>query len=257
MLRDFLQRQIEAQLRNMLQEDLPVMIHNLSTRYIQKEEKKKEEQERQQKLERQQSLNTTTITPIIMQRFRSIPSISTCPELDSYSFHHGRVSSINSSVYTPTLSLNEEDDDLSITSSINTSAYSDTYFNSAPMTAANLFTHNRQYQVGIHPLLPKSCHPPKPADVQSETEFSLISNIYADDADAPWYAIEGPDLNPSCIYNNIIQNAITLSPQENALIAQFSRLTNVHHTLSPLTETISHFTFRSLPHVKKTTTQFG
>ncbi|OAC98417.1 hypothetical protein MUCCIDRAFT_149818, partial [Mucor lusitanicus CBS 277.49] len=33
-LRDFLQRQIEAQLRNLLQEDLPVMIHNLSLRYI-------------------------------------------------------------------------------------------------------------------------------------------------------------------------------------------------------------------------------
>lgn len=39
-LRNYLQRVIEEQLRKLFQEDLPVMIHNLSLRYI--EEKKEQ-----------------------------------------------------------------------------------------------------------------------------------------------------------------------------------------------------------------------
>jgi hypothetical protein len=44
---------------------------------------------------------------------------------------------------------------------------------------------------------------------------------------------------------------IVLRPSENAMAAKLSQLTNVNYTLSPLTENVRYFTFRSLPHVRK------
>lgn len=67
-VRNFLQREIEKQLRNLFQEDLPVMIHNLSLRYLQSEQEKQKKQQReerlkQQRLERIKKRRMTTSSP--------------------------------------------------------------------------------------------------------------------------------------------------------------------------------------------------
>ncbi|ORX61949.1 hypothetical protein DM01DRAFT_1331424 [Hesseltinella vesiculosa] len=53
-VRNFLQREIEKQLRNLFQEDLPVMIHNLSLRHIQNEQEKAKKQQQEERLKAQQ-----------------------------------------------------------------------------------------------------------------------------------------------------------------------------------------------------------
>ncbi|ORZ25654.1 hypothetical protein BCR42DRAFT_400620 [Absidia repens] len=53
-VRNFLQREIEKQLRNLFQEDLPVMIHNLSLRHIQSEQEKTKKQQQEARLKAQQ-----------------------------------------------------------------------------------------------------------------------------------------------------------------------------------------------------------
>ncbi|KAG0163703.1 ERMES complex subunit [Apophysomyces sp. BC1034] len=52
-VRNFLQREIEKQLRNLFQEDLPVMIHNLSLRHIQSEQEKAKKQQQEERLKMQ------------------------------------------------------------------------------------------------------------------------------------------------------------------------------------------------------------
>ncbi|KAI7849296.1 hypothetical protein BDC45DRAFT_546977 [Circinella umbellata] len=49
-VRNFLQREIEKQLRNLFQEDLPVMIHNLSLRHLQSEQEKQKKQQQEERL---------------------------------------------------------------------------------------------------------------------------------------------------------------------------------------------------------------
>ena len=53
-VRSFLQREIENQLRNLFQEDLPVMIHNLSLRHIQSEQEKASKQQHEEWVKAQQ-----------------------------------------------------------------------------------------------------------------------------------------------------------------------------------------------------------
>ncbi|KAK4521750.1 Queuine tRNA-ribosyltransferase catalytic subunit 1 [Mucor velutinosus] len=53
-VRSFLQREIENQLRNLFQEDLPVMIHNLSLRHIQNEQEKASKQQHEEWVKAQQ-----------------------------------------------------------------------------------------------------------------------------------------------------------------------------------------------------------
>ncbi|CEP13709.1 hypothetical protein [Parasitella parasitica] len=322
-LRDFLQRQIEAQLRNLLQEDLPAMIHNLSLRYIQSEEEKKKQKEqlerRQKLLQQQQNQETLSIssepllplrrafsswsmasTPLTapLMRARSSTCYSddlTLPELDAN--YPLTPTSLSSSLYTPltgTFDLNDEyssyDDYLVATPTTPATTMMSTVFGSglnaafsksnttfdltggcrtAPMTVANLFTHNRQYnngktnQLGISPLFHKDYHPmaammyaAQQQDTLSETSLSTpsMADIYCE-ADAPWYAVEGPEIGPSHIIpsetNFMDDKAIILRPSENNMALKLSMLTSVNYTLSPLTESISNFTFRSLPHVRK------
>ncbi|KAI8646803.1 hypothetical protein BD408DRAFT_479747 [Parasitella parasitica] len=319
-LREFLQRQIEAQLRNLFQEDLPAMIHNLSLRYLQSEEEKKkqkEQQERRQKLLQQQqqqpqdqeTLSISSEPPLPLRRgfsswsLASVPLTapllrarsSTCysddltlPELDT-NYPLSPPSQSSSSLCTPlssTFDLNDEygsfnDYLVAATPTTTATAFSSGYnknianFGSssgcrtAPMTAANLFTHNRQYnngntnQLGISPLIHKDYHPmaammyaAQQQDTLSETNLSTpsMADIYSE-ADAPWYAVEGPELGPSHIApsETIFTDGktIILKPSENNMASKLSMLTSVNYTLSPLTESISNFTFRSLPHVRK------
>lgn len=311
-LRDFLQRQIETQLRNMLQEDLPVMIHNLSLRFIQSEEEKKKKKEQEERLIQQQQRCNSSVysqaTSIRMNnqqsmRLRSWTSssdFSSLPELDD---SNNFPCSPTSTLFTP----------LSSSFDLNDSCYYDNYLSSSPtstiftpfsemnefkkndylmeqndyfhcravpITAANLFTHNRSMnQLGISSF--KEYHPmnhvmyqgqqlqqlqlqQQQQDLISENGLSVVTtpclsmaDIYADDADAPWYAVEGPELFSTAapVFDMAMhEKNILLNPSENMMAAKLSRLTSVNYTLSPLTETISNFTFRSLPHVKKSNT---
>lgn len=347
-LRDFLQRQIEAQLRNLLQEDLPVMIHNLSLRYIQSEEekkKKREQEERQKKLLQQQDHRSVSSEPTFKTRRTfstissprsplTVPNMSclrsnnyyndlSLPELESSSYPLSPRSQPSSCVYTPitgTFDLNDNDyynsyDDYlsssplsatvfgsvsdngfdfkknSLESSLealhlgNSSSNGDDCCGTAPMTAANLFTHNRQFtnnvgQLGISPLIYRDYHPmysmmnpsqfyqqhqllQQKQDTLSESGLSgvtvpclSISDMYASDADAPWYATEGPELSSSdppmsSLFHEM--DHITIDPSDNKMASRLLQLATVNYTLSPLTETVPHFTFRSLPYAKKTT----
>jgi hypothetical protein len=103
------------------------------------------------------------------------------------------------------------------------------------------------------------------SDLISETGLSTVttpyismSDVYAEDADAPWYAVEGPELfstvQPALPSNMLIDEKNTLlNTTENMMAKKLSQLMTINYTLSPLTETISNFTFRSLPYVKKST----
>ncbi|KAI9275077.1 hypothetical protein EDC94DRAFT_579527 [Helicostylum pulchrum] len=306
-LRDFLQRQIENQLRNMLQEDLPVMIHTLSLRIIESEQEKKKKQEQEERLIQQQkrqlsiysqrSSSSNSIRPPSWAHLRDQGSSSeySLPELDNFP------DSPTSTLFTPTFDMYYDQyittsptstvfgssflelDDLKKNDLIhNNNNDVDDYFHcrSVPITAANLFTHNRSMnQLGLSSY--KDYHPinhlmyQQPAttksqnDLISENGLSVatttttpclsMADIYADDADAPWYAVEGPELfstAPPVLPFDMPMNEtnITLNLSQNRLAAKLSTLTCINYTLSPLTESISNFTFRSLPHVKKSST---
>lgn len=246
-LREFLQRQIESQLRNMLQEDLPTMIHNLSLRHIQSQQEKEEKQRKEQQ-NRQRSWSTLS---------------SSCPDLleDNYSVTPSSYSSFSSSS----------------SSSISTllctpnTAYDYTptttdYFHckSVPITAANLFTHNRKMmlkmssQLGIHTRQQQDFM--SPTDTHScitTTTTRSMSDVYTDNADAPWYATEGPELSSSITTSTIssippiMEESITLNLEDNKMTSKLLNLASVNYTLSPFTTTISNFTFKSLPYDNK------
>ncbi|KAI8882677.1 hypothetical protein K501DRAFT_333824 [Backusella circina FSU 941] len=317
-LRDFLQRQIEAQLRNMLQEDLPVMIHNLSLRFIQSAEEKKRKEEqtlRQNRLSvdsksdfirRTQSYNGSLPGTPLSLPIR--PRSYTCGSTLSYPSTPCSLSGSNSSIATPTIDSFDVDqssythpylDDFTVSQSplglygsftdtaMEKSTCFDTlnrsfeslninpeYINNncrpVPITAANLFTHNRQQSMnplGIYSMYRDYSSIPSISsqqdDSQSEENLSQLStpclsmaDIYGNDADAPWYATEGPELFSSIVPLPSKEipfdgKGIVLCPSENTMAAKLSQLTNVNYTLSPLTENVRYFTFRSLPYVRK------
>ncbi|OBZ85413.1 Mitochondrial distribution and morphology protein 34 [Choanephora cucurbitarum] len=275
-LRDFLQRQIEGQLRTMLQENLPVMIHNLSLRYIQSEEEKKKklEQERrallqEERLSRQHSTGlrrsntyySDTSLPDLVYPLspRSQSSSLNTPISSSFDFHDNfdcYDDYLSASPSTHFGSYSEStlvDKQQSLMANCESTAFSNIYSKTAPMTAANLFSHNRRFNnasLGIYPTMHHSIY--EPQDVQSEITLSL-TDLYADDADAPWYTTEGPELPSANPTHDMFldEKEITINPSENRMAARLSQLTSINYTLSPLTETVSNFTFRSLPYVKK------
>lgn len=291
-LRDFLQRQIETQLRNMLQEDLPVMIHSLSLRFIQSEQEKKKKQEQEERLKLAYAETAASIRQQSL-RLRSWTSASdfssSLPELDYPSSPTG------STLYTPLSSSYDLNDcyyDNYLSSSPTSTVFTpfdtheykkpdfvmEDYFHpncssrAVPITAANLFTHNRSMnQLGLSAF--KDYHPMnhvmyqgqqlqqlKQQDLISENDSMpclSMAEIYADDADAPWYAVEGPELFSTTAgvkFDMTMHEEMLLNPSENRMAARLFRLSSVNYTLSPLTETISNFTYRSLPHAKKSCT---
>lgn len=195
MLRGYLQREIEKQLRNMLQDELPMMVHNLSLRYVQKEEQKR----------------PTTAMSMYSSSCNSLPDLE----------------------YPSSPSVSSVDTPLSV----------DSYDCCWP--------ENMKFNLTTpHPF---SCHY---SDTQSDilSSATTLVDIYADDADAPWYAKEAL-ISP--IYNNndeaspVVFDDLILRPNENQMVSKLFKLASVHYTLSPLTEVIPHFTYRSLPYTIK------
>ncbi|KAI9281960.1 hypothetical protein BY458DRAFT_498544 [Sporodiniella umbellata] len=315
-VRSFLQREIENQLRNLFQEDLPVMIHNLSLRHIQQEQEKQAKKEQEEWLETQR-LNVLKKNALKARSVFSDPGIQrnpttrpgsvimspstksdkpfdvlSLPELDSPLG--------NTFPRSPLLFPYSQESSYSPFRRSNTtpiySRFSDLYFsqetngsdclsmspdsvhmdqlpfsgNIAPVTAANLLTLNELYSNRFASL--KTPPYSEFGDSQSklvEDEDSceeyydessvnsmVAAEMYADSVDAPWYITEGPEL-PSTRHEEKthtimpMNEDIILNPGENSIAAKLAQLTSVHHTISPFTHTINHFTYRSLPHAVK------
>ncbi|RUP42951.1 hypothetical protein BC936DRAFT_137848 [Jimgerdemannia flammicorona] len=77
-VRNFLQTEIEKQLRTMFQEDLPTMIHNLSIKWVngEQEKKKRQQEEEAQKLRNRMKLNKHTPPGSFHEQQHSVGSIS-------------------------------------------------------------------------------------------------------------------------------------------------------------------------------------
>lgn len=180
-VRNFLQKEIENQLRNLFQEDLPVMIHNLSLRHIQSQQEKqrkeewlKQQQEKKLKKKRQQQANSSGARSVFSDPGQSSSKNRNRPSSLSLSSQLGPGSVINNSNGMDTFSM----PDLSTSSPINSSrqntffdsisqgqlspllppaysSFSDLYFidnfnserqrQGVPVTAANLSTLNALY----------------------------------------------------------------------------------------------------------------
>jgi distribution and morphology protein 34 len=282
-VRSFLQREIENQLRNLFQEDLPVMIHNLSLRHIQSQQEKQEHEEwlKAQQLRVKSKTRSVFSDPVNNKQ-------STSNKFDTFSMPDLEQSS--SSFSSPRIRLIDSfPHELSpLLSPTSYSSFSDLYFvNQQPVTAANLSTLNALYSSRFAALKtppPYSDYNTASQQLQENTaivdnnqhdddddysSFTLERNsssvnsiiaaeLYADDVDAPWYVTEGPELpsiNAAADAKTLTMMAmdedIILNPKENLVAAKLAKLAAVNHTISPFAHTIDHFTFRSLPHTVK------
>jgi distribution and morphology protein 34 len=278
-VRNFLQREIEKQLRNLFQEDLPIMIHNLSQRHIQNEqEKQRKKQQQEWKRERKtrsvysdpglQARPFSPITPpsTLPLDILSMPDLSSSPtttDMQSSFFDslsqgqtqpsfYGSFSDLyysHSTKYPPSLSSN---------------AYSGS---NMPITDANLSALNELYSSRFaalkSPVVPTGAFSDDDLEddedddddyLSNPTTSSINSTIYYADEDAPWYVTEGPEL-PVHDQNeeehlSMVED-ITVDPTQNKIAAKLAQLACHNHTISPFAHTIDHFTFRSLPHTVK------
>ncbi|KAI9494626.1 hypothetical protein BDB00DRAFT_761595 [Zychaea mexicana] len=202
-VRNFLQREIEKQLRNLFQEDLPVMIHNLSLRHIQNEREKEELAKR-----RQRPAPLRASFSDIMPMYRPTPPAIYTEYASIQAMHQYLQNCV--------------DDSVSVDSS-----------NSPIMS----------------PTASTVCG--------SVVSSSTVADIYAEDGDAPWYVVEGPEI-PSLSGSAeqqipvMFDQEIILRPTENALAARLAQLTCASRTFSPLPPVIQHSVCRSFPHIVKT-----
>ncbi|KAI9028924.1 hypothetical protein CLU79DRAFT_677189, partial [Phycomyces nitens] len=224
-VRNFLQREIEKQLRNLFQEDLPVMIHNLSLRHIQSEQEKAKKQQQEERLK--------------IQQLRKL-------ERDRQKRANGGIPSPPQSVFS----------DPGHPHQYNHSTIGPTY---DTMSMPDLFPQ-RSISTGLPQI--NDIHSEEHSDIESfynDTPSSANSlaalDIYSDDVDAPWYVTEGPELPSSAaidqpLFMSLDQN-IVVDPVHNGMAAKLAHLASINHTISPFAHTIDHFTYRSLPHTVK------
>ncbi|KAI7875472.1 hypothetical protein K492DRAFT_152669 [Lichtheimia hyalospora FSU 10163] len=262
-VRNFLQREIEKQLRKLFQEDLPVMIHNLSVRHLQT---KQEQQEQQERASSCSSSSIGSRTPITSSPI----SVNGLPPLSSSS------------------SMFADDDRLSSLSCSLPQTPADTEFFEMPppyipQDFADLYPtvmdkpHHHHYgALGLRTSLPSSSSSSYCAsehdtysqcmslmeygslcseDSSRSSIMAASTSIYDDDPEnAPWYVMEGPEI-PSLIAMDAsaepvpsFPQEIVLRPTENGLAARLAQLTSTHHTLSLLSPAVAHSICRSSPH---------
>ncbi|KAI9026662.1 hypothetical protein CLU79DRAFT_742840 [Phycomyces nitens] len=279
-LRDFLQREIETQIRKLLQEDMPVMIHNLSLKHMQA----RQEQELQERVETEKK--KCRPSPLSVGRHSLHSSNTSFDDISEPDMCYSPRSlcsstpSVSPSILTPTDNKSFFDcvpppsmePWLRQASHI---GYFDTPnlpFNQSciketiPMTTANLSTWNRQFSHRYtSPLYEYTSIPAMhshQADMlsldesESDESASCIDNLSTicstdgfspDDADAPWYAKAG--LDALCAPSVNLHQSISLQPSEHVLTRKLACLTRANHTLSPFLPAIQHSTCRSIPHV--------
>ncbi|KAI7903397.1 uncharacterized protein BX663DRAFT_508460 [Cokeromyces recurvatus] len=290
-VRTFLQHEIENQLRNLFQEDLPIMIHNLSLKHIQSEQ------------ERAQRKDKDTLLLLLSNRARSVFSD---PGFSRRQDYKSNCSSSASTVTTPPprhklldlLSLPDLSSHHYFNETLNQPTFSELYFNAQqqqqqpfintagssdfepvssytpqdndyiPLTAVNLSALNPLYSSNQYSDLKTATNENDDYNLHPSTDPSLSSHlqdtVYYDyyhsedhDVDAPWYITEGPELpspkdcHDSSSFTIPLDEKIILNPQENSVAAKLAKLATLHHSISPFTPTFQHFTFRSLPHTLK------
>jgi hypothetical protein len=231
-VRSFLQREIENQLRNLFQEDLPVMIHNLSLRHIQSQQEKEQQEEwlKAQQLRVKSKTRSVFSDPGVTSAKPATNNQSTSNKFDTFSmpdlqqpssfFSSPRIRSVDSFPHELSPLLIPQPQLLSPSSY---SSFSDLYFmNQQPVTAANLSTLNALYSSRFAALktppsysdynttnqqLQETVHSEEQEenddDYSSSYTFErnsssvnsiIAAELYADDVDAPWYVTEGPEL---------------------------------------------------------------
>ncbi|KAI9320516.1 hypothetical protein BX666DRAFT_1908796 [Dichotomocladium elegans] len=225
-VRNFLQREIEKQLRNLFQEDLPVMIHNLSVRHL---EARRQQQER----ERQQQMMVST------------PPLSITPSADDY------MSDISSLPCTPAESVFDIPPPYTIPrdfASVYSCASQHQRYCYQPQSFPPSL-YGGESACGSSSAS-SECSSIILDDQASIATTSAISSMYLSDEDAPWYIVEGPEI-PSLVAQDCyvtFPQEIILKPTENGLVSQLARLTSIQHTLSPYSPAIAHHVCRSAPH---------
>ncbi|KAI9493097.1 hypothetical protein BDB00DRAFT_384468 [Zychaea mexicana] len=233
-VRNFLQREIEKQLRNLFQEDLPVMIHNLSLRHLQSEQEKqkKQQQEERLKLERLKKLEKRRSASSSMSVFSdpgrlntpfsrtptnvpggdtlSMPELLTRPSfLDSMSHYYSQQSMAPGSP--PSAPIFGSFSDLYNAEHL--AAFLEAQQQqSEPVTVANLSTLNELYSKRFAAMhdddelatrmfsddeLEEDDDVVSSVNGSSSVHSAPIADIYSDDVDAPWYVTEGPGLPSS------------------------------------------------------------
>jgi len=283
-VRNFLQREIEKQLRTMFQEDLPVMIHNLSLRYINKEQ----EEKRRQELQRRHALPSPPASVMSNQSKARI-----------LSSQYDTMSMPELTPPTPSIRnrrLRSEDDMVSFSGYLSEghpaiyrqqqefASFSDLhYHDSIPLKSATYASHligtstlnyddysrntssmrSTDY-IGLDPSLASQYtadhqHQDICSEAPSE-DGSLVfgpsssnSVTYEDYSPADEYgslALDQFGLMPVTLLLPQDQE-IVLQPSENAMAAKLAQLACANHTISPFTPTLEHYTYRSLPHTVK------
>ncbi|KAI8137752.1 hypothetical protein BJV82DRAFT_674382 [Fennellomyces sp. T-0311] len=272
-VRNFLQREIEKQIRNLFQEDLPVMIHNLSLRHIQNEREKEEKKRRPAPLSvvSDPGIPRSCLSDDCCDDIRSLPTVSsprTPADGASMYFNMDLIDAnakheyLPQDVYGMLPSMYSSDDDTRSYSS--RASFSDIMPMYRP-TPPSIYTRYASIQA-MHQYLQNcvddsasldsapSCTTTVCESVVSSS--TTLPDIYAEDGDAPWYVVEGPEI-PSLVgpaeqqIPVMFDQEIVLRPTENALAARLAQLTCINHTLSPLSPVIQHSVARSFPHTVK------
>ncbi|KAI7857311.1 hypothetical protein BDC45DRAFT_532686 [Circinella umbellata] len=317
-VRNFLQREIEKQLRNLFQEDLPVMIHNLSLRHIQNQREKEEQEKKQQQQQRRLGLSSAMSDPGMIRPclginddsiihdddIHSLPtalslpssaaSSTPCTPIDNVSMYFNNMDleaiakqhngclppqSIygngligTGSLYSSNCSSacsSFEDDMRSYSSQ---ASFSDIMPMYRPTTPPAIYTQYASIQamhqylqncveddsVSLDSLnLSSTISSPSATVCGSVISSTSVADIYAEDGDAPWYVVEGPEI-PSLAGPTAEQQIpimfdqeIILRPTKNTLTARLAQLTCANRTLSPLPPVIQHSVCRSFPHAVK------
>jgi distribution and morphology protein 34 len=278
-VRNFLQREIEKQLRTMFQEDLPVMIHNLSLRYINKEQ----EEKRRQELQRRHALPSPPTSVMSDMKSRTLSSqydTMSMPELtpqtpslrtrrlrseDDLASFSGYLSEGHPAIYRPqhefasfgdlhyhdSLSLKSAAyaNHLNGTSTLN---YDDYSRNTSSMRSTDY--------IGLDPSLYAA---DQNQDICSEAPSEDGSLVFGPSSTN---SVTYEDYSPSEEYGSLAldqfgltpvtlllpqDQEIVLQPSENAMAAKLAQLACANHTISPFTPTLEHYTYRSLPHTVK------
>ncbi|GAA5805430.1 hypothetical protein EDC94DRAFT_603127 [Helicostylum pulchrum] len=249
-VRSFLQREIENQLRNLFQEDLPVMIHNLSLRHIQSQQEKQKHEEWiqaqqlrriQQEQEQQKKkismaarsvfsdpgfqLNTSFLNQSSSNKFDtfSMPDLTRTPPLYSNNNTPSFLDGLSPLVQSPTC-FSSFSDLYFINTNEKYPLFAEDTSCGVPVTAANLSTLNALYSSRFAALKTspysefESDKVPSAAAAAKEEKEEVVSvtahELYADDENAPWYVREGPEL-PS---TNVYEKALTMMAMDEDII---------------------------------------
>jgi hypothetical protein len=251
-VRNFLQREIEKQLRTMFQEDLPVMIHNLSLRYINKEQ----EEKRRQELLKRQAPPTPPMSIRSGVRLPSQYDTMSMPELSPPvpPSRAGRAqqdfASFSDLHYNDLVKTAEYARSLDGTSTLN---YDDYSRNTSSMRS----THYMGYEHSLPSQYVEQ------QDICSEALSEDGSLVFGPSSSN---SVAYEDYSPSDEYGSLAldqfgltpvtlllpqDQEIVLQPSENAMAAKLAQLACANHTISPFTPTLDHYTYRSLPHTVK------